>query len=197
MRNSKTLQMAQLAILTAIVFVFAFTPLGYLKTPAVEITFLCVPVAVGAIVLGPGAGLFLGGIFGLTSFFQAASGMSAFGATLFAISPVATFALCLLPRLACGLVPALLFRALDRIRRIRLTQYAVAALSCALTNTVLFVGGLLLLFGRSDFIVQMRDGANILVFAAAFVGLNGLLEAAVTLVVGGAVSKGIVKAFKR
>ena len=40
MKNRKTLKMVQLAILTAIVLIFAFTPLGYLKTPAVEITFL-------------------------------------------------------------------------------------------------------------------------------------------------------------
>ena len=95
MRNRKTLEMVQLAILTAIVVIFAFTPIGYLKTPAVEITFLCIPVAVGAIVLGPVPGMILGAVFGITSFLQAALGMSTFGATLFAINPVFTALLCL------------------------------------------------------------------------------------------------------
>ncbi|MBR3691236.1 MAG: ECF transporter S component [Clostridia bacterium] len=197
MRNRKTLEMVQLAILTAIVVIFAFTPIGYLKTPAVEITFLCIPVAVGAIVLGPVPGMILGAVFGITSFLQAALGMSTFGATLFAINPVFTALLCLVPRILCGLLPAWIFRGLSRIKKLNLLSYGLSALSCALLNTIFFVGGLILLFGRTDYIQGMQAGKNILAFAVAFVGLNGLLEAIVTLFVGGAVAKGIEKANHR
>ena len=40
--------------------VLATTPLGYLHTFGLEISFLMVPVALGAILLGPGAGAVLG-----------------------------------------------------------------------------------------------------------------------------------------
>lgn len=63
--------LSELALLTALVLIMAYTPLGYLKTPwGVEITFIVIPVAVGSIILGPMAGGFLGLVFGLTSFFQ-------------------------------------------------------------------------------------------------------------------------------
>ena len=70
-KNVNVQRMAEIALLTAIVLILAFTPLGYLKTPwGVEITFIVVPVAVGSVILGPTAGAFLGLVFGMTSFVQ-------------------------------------------------------------------------------------------------------------------------------
>lgn len=54
--RSRTSFMVKLAMMVAIIFVMAFSPLGYLRTPGLTITFLTVPVAVGAIILGPAAG---------------------------------------------------------------------------------------------------------------------------------------------
>lgn len=63
--------LTELALLTALVLIMAYTPLGYLKTPwGVEVTFIVIPVAIGSVLLGPAAGGFLGLVFGLTSFFQ-------------------------------------------------------------------------------------------------------------------------------
>ena len=50
--HSRTSFMVKLALMVAIIFVMAFSPLGYLRTPGLTITFLTVPVAVGAIILG-------------------------------------------------------------------------------------------------------------------------------------------------
>ena len=58
--SAKTSRMVQLAILTAIIFLMGFTPIGFLHVGAVEITFIMIPVIIGAIVIGPGAGAFLG-----------------------------------------------------------------------------------------------------------------------------------------
>lgn len=63
--------MVQMAILIAIMIILAFTPLGYLKFGLIEITLMVIPVAVGAIVLGPLCGAILGGVFGITSLFSA------------------------------------------------------------------------------------------------------------------------------
>ena len=49
---NRTRYMAELALMAAIIFIMAFTPLGYFRTPGISITFLTVPVAVGAIILG-------------------------------------------------------------------------------------------------------------------------------------------------
>ena len=82
--------MVQIAMLTAIILILAFTPLGYIRTGGLEITLIVIPVAVGAVILGPVGGMILGAVFGITSFIQC-FGMSPFGAMLLSMSPVKTF----------------------------------------------------------------------------------------------------------
>ena len=79
---ARTKFMVELALMVAIIFVMAFTPLGYFQTMGLSITFLTVPVAVGAIILGPKGGAICGLAFGITSFMQC-FGMGAFGTMLF------------------------------------------------------------------------------------------------------------------
>lgn len=111
--SSRTQQMVQLAILVAIMLIFAYTPLGYLKVGAIEITFMVLPVAIGAILLGPICGAILGGLFGLTSFIQC-FGASPFGALLLSLNPITTFITCMVPRILCGWLSGLIFQALLR-----------------------------------------------------------------------------------
>jgi riboflavin transporter FmnP len=49
----RTLWMVLTAILSAIIILMSFTPLGICEPPSFEITFIMIPVAVGAILLGP------------------------------------------------------------------------------------------------------------------------------------------------
>ena len=74
--HTRTSFMVKLALMVAIIFVMAFSPLGYLRTPGLTITFLTVPVAVGAIILGPTAGAICGAAFGLTSVVMASADQS-------------------------------------------------------------------------------------------------------------------------
>ena len=74
-----TKYLVELALMIAIIFVMAFTPLGYLRTPGLSITFLTVPVAVAAMILGPKGGAICGAACGITSLMQC-FGTSAFGA---------------------------------------------------------------------------------------------------------------------
>lgn len=67
--SQKTLFMVELALMVAIIFIMAFTPLGYFQTMGLSITFLTVPVAVGAIILGPKGGAICGLAFGITQLY--------------------------------------------------------------------------------------------------------------------------------
>ena len=109
MRSTKTIKMAQMAILIAVVLIMAFTPLGYLKTAGLEISLITIPVAIGAMVIGPGAGAILGAVFGVTSFYQC-FGMSAFGAVLLGINPIYTFLVCVPTRILTGYLAGVLFK---------------------------------------------------------------------------------------
>ncbi len=197
MKKNKIREMAQLAILIAIMLLFAFTPLGYLKIGAIELTLMVLPVAIGAIVLGPAAGAILGGVFGLTSFIQC-FGTSAIGVFLLGVNPFFTFLTCMVPRVLCGWLSGLLFRALHRIDRTRIASYFAASLSTALLNTIFFMGAILLFFWHNDaFLGQMSDWGiateSVWVFLVAFVGINGIVEAAVNFVVAAAIAKAVVR----
>ena len=111
--SQKTLFMVELALMVAIIFIMAFTPLGYFQTMGLSITFLTVPVAVGAIILGPKGGAICGLAFGITSFMQC-FGMGAFGTMLFSINPLGTAITCIIPRVLEGLLCGLIFQALHK-----------------------------------------------------------------------------------
>ena len=195
-RKVSTRTLVELALLTAIIVVMSFTPIGYLKTPIVEITFITIPVVVGAILVGPAAGAFLGGVFGLTSFIQC-FGMSQFGAMLLSINPFLTFIICFVPRVLMGWLCGIIFRAMLKCDRtkFKLWAYGVGAFSGAALNTILFVITLILLFGRTDFILSIGDTLPKLI--AAIVGLNGVIEAVVCTIVGAAVAKALSRALSR
>ena len=66
-KKFSTKQLVEMALLTAIIILLAFTPIGYIRTLGLEITLIVVPVTVGAVTLGPSAGAVLGAVFGITS----------------------------------------------------------------------------------------------------------------------------------
>ncbi len=183
--------MTQLAVLTAIIAVMAFTPLGYLRVGVISITFLTIPVVIGSIILGPKAGAFLGGIFGITSFIQC-FGMDPFGTSLANISIVRTLILCMVPRILCGVLPALIFNALNKHDKTKLVSYAVASISAPIINTAFFVSGLVLMFWKTDYVKSLNpEGKGIFGFMIAFIGINGIVEALATLLAGTAIAKAI------
>lgn len=186
--HKKTLWMVQMAILSAILIILAFTPLGYLKVGIVSITFMTIPVVIGAILLGPLSGAVLGGVFGITSFIQC-FGMDVFGTTLLGINPVYTFILCMVPRILMGWLVGLIYQALARRDRSKTWSFAIASLSGAVINTVLFVGALILFFGSSAYIRGF--GENLLDILILLTGLNAAVEAVVCMVAGGAITKAL------
>lgn len=187
------------ALLTALIIVMAFTPLGYLKAGAIEITFITIPVIIGAVLLGPVGGLFLGAVFGITSFIQC-FGMSTFGVALFSVNPLRTAIVCIVPRVLMGWLTAVIFKAISSKDKTSFVQYLVASIAGPLLNTILFTGTLLLLFNNAPIIIQLKEqfgSTNVMAFAAAFVGVNGLIEAGVCAVLGTALCKALSVAMKK
>lgn len=187
--NTRTL--VRLALLIAIIIVMEVTNIGYIKTPTgLEMTLMPVPVIVGAIILGPACGAILGCVFGLTSFIQC-FGKSAFGAVLLGINPVYTFIVCVVTRTLMGWFCGLIFKALNEEGRNGrgIISFSVASLSGALLNTLFFMTALIVLFGKTDYIMGFRGNMGLIQFVAAFVGVQGLIEAIICFVIGTALSK--------
>lgn len=184
----RTGKMVRMAVLVAILLLMEITGLGMIKTFGVEMTIMQIPVIIGAIILGPAEGAVLGGIFGLLSFWEC-FGKSVFGAALLSISPLGAFIVCLVPRILMGWLCGLIFKALyNPEKKKNVLPFAGASLSGALLNTIFFMTALVLLFGRTDYIMSFRGDMNVIAFIVAFVGLQGLIEAILCFVVGAVVS---------
>lgn len=196
MRSTKTMKMAQMAILIAIVLIMAFTPLGYLRTAGLEISLITIPVAIAAMVMGPTAGAVTGTIFGLTSFYQC-FGMSAFGAMLLNINPLLTFLVCVPTRMLEGYLTGLIFPYLLKIDKTKTVSFFFGGFLTAVLNTILFVGLLMMCFWNTEYIQSLNaTGVNVMLFCAAFVGINGVVEWIATTVAGGVIAKATAKVVK-
>ena len=193
-KRSSTLYMVELAMMIAIILLMSFTPLGYLRTPGLSITLLTIPVAVGAIILGPKGGAVCGLAFGATSFYMAVTGSSAFAAALFNINPFGTFIVCIVARVLEGWLTGLIYHGLRKTKIPSAASVTIASLCCPLLNTTFFMGTLVTLFAST-----MRESfgmGKVLPFIFAFVGVNGVVEAIVCFVVGTAISMALKKALR-
>lgn len=146
-KKFSTKYLVEMALLVAIILIMAFTPIGYIRTAGLEITLIVVPVAVGAVTLGPAAGAILGGVFGVTSFIQC-FGMSPFGAALLGINGFLTFLVCVPTRILMGWLTGLIYKGLRKTKLPSGASVTISNLCCPLLNTTFFYGNV------SDWILQ-------------------------------------------
>lgn len=197
MRNAKTRKLVQNALLCAIILLLTLTPLGYIPIGPLEVTIMMIPVAIGAMTLGVGSGLILGTVFGLSSFFTCLGILhpSAFGQMLFGINPFATVAACFVPRILMGLFCALIFKALHKKFGDKTGVYLVASACAAIINTVLFMGGLALLFRGTMNGMAEEAGKSLFVYIFAISAGNCLGETAASMLIATPVAKIVRKYF--
>ncbi len=195
--NPRILYLTELSVLLAILLLMAFTPIGYIKTAGLEIALITIPVILGATLLDEKAGAILGLAFGITSFIQAVSGLSAFGVLLFQIRPVATFLVCVPTRCLMGWLCGLIFKAFKKKNAL---AYGVSGLAGALLNTLFFMTTLLAFFWKTDLIqgfATQLGSTNVFAFTVAFVGINGFIEAITCTVLAVALALPLRKAMEK
>ncbi|MCD8348706.1 MAG: ECF transporter S component [Lachnospiraceae bacterium] len=190
-----TSQLVILGLMTAILLLMAYTPLGYLNIGPLAITFNVIPVAIAAITLGPVGGAVTGSVFGLTSFLQCIGigGTSAMGAILFGINPFLAFIQRFVPRFLDGLLLGYIFRG---VRRTVNTSAAcfVTGFCSAFLNTLFFMSALVLLYGNTEYMQNLMGGKNVILFICGFVGVNAVCEMISSTILTGAVGIALYKA---
>ncbi len=132
-----TRQITLAAILTAIVVVLQLIANYVQPVPGVSITFVLVPVIIGAALLGVWVGAWLGFIFGAVVLIGGAS-------VFLAISWPGTVITVLVKGCCAGLAAGLTYRLLERFNQY-LAVFA-AAIICPVVNTGLFLVGCRLFF---------------------------------------------------
>ena len=197
-RSEKTLKLVQLSLFSAIIFFMAFTPyLGFIPLGFMNATIIHIPVILGAIVLGPKAGAFLGSIFGLTSLLNNTFNPNV---TSFVFSPFYTMGgihgginsliICFVPRILIGIVPYYVYKLISKIMENKKSSkniaLAAAGISGALTNTLLVMYGIYFLFGTSYSNAKGISPDALYGLILTIIGTQGIPEAIVAgvLVVG-------------
>lgn len=191
--------LTRLALLVAIELVMKAVGLGSVPMGPLYMSFLTLPIAVGAITMGPVAGLVLGGVFGAVSFYDAITGGSAMTSALFQVSPVHTFILCVVTRMLMGLCVALIFAALRKADQAGGWSYILSAMMAPALNTLFFMGYIVLAFYNCDYVqglVAKNGAANPLMFVVLLVGVQGVAEFLVSGILGGVVARAVAKYLK-
>lgn len=197
MKSNKftTSQLTILGLMSGILFLMAYTPLGYLNIGPLAVTFNVIPVAICAVVLGPTGGAVAGAVFGLTSFLQAMGigGTSALGAALFQINPFLSAVQCFVPRILDGLLIGYIFRGMRRKTNVYVSC-AVTGFFSAFLNTLFFMSALIVMFGNTEVVQNLMGGRNVIIGCCLMVGFNAICEMVSSTILTAAVGTALSKA---
>ena len=197
MKSNKftTSQLTILGLMAGILFLMAYTPLGYLNIGPLAVTFNVIPVAICAVVLGPTGGAVAGAVFGLTSFLQAMGigGTSALGAALFQINPFLSAVQCFVPRILDGLLIGFIYRGMRKKTNVY-ASCAVTGFFSAFLNTLFFMTALVVMFGNTEVIQNLMGGRNVIIGCCMMVGVNAISEMVSSTIIKAAVGTALSKA---
>jgi len=204
---SSTKKLVIFSIFSAIIFLLAFTPFGFIRLPFINATIIHIPVIIGAIILGPKMGAGLGFMFGATSLIinTMTPGLSSFVFSPFVPVPglesgsLLALAICFVPRILVGIVPWLVYRLGQRLLPERLNVFSLtfAGVLGSLTNTLLVMHLIYFLF--KDSYANVRDVAPSAVYSVitGIIVVNGIPEAIVAGLLTAAVCKALFVALHK
>lgn len=188
-KNSLDLKwMVTVALFAALLLMLNVTGLGMIRLWIIDLTTYCVVVVAGALVLGWKGGAILGAVFGLMSFWTAMTAPSVLVAPVVQWHPLAALILSVVPRVGIGLVAAGVHALLRRTKLNAHVCACVAAVCGSLSNTVFYLGTMLLMYT-----LMGQFTTELLVSLGMVVVNNGILEA----VLAGIISTPVVAALRK
>ena len=201
MNNKKTnlRYLIELALLIAILLVMNITGLAMIPLPGQYASIMTVPVAIGAMMLGPLAGGVLGCAMGCISFYTAIkTGFSTLvlagysGGTMILLSFINT----IVTRTLMGFCVGWIFKAIHKIDKTKTISYYIGGIAAPLLNTLFYMTVLVIIFLNAptieavlgaELLAKLQD--NVVLFVAAYVGVQALIEAAVGCIISGSICK--------
>ena len=180
MNHKKIQRMTALALFTAIVVVLQVL-CTFVRFGPFSITLALIPIVVGAALYGPGAGAYLGGVFGLVTLIASAFGWDNGGGILWNTQPLLTALVCLVKGVAAGFAAGGIYRLLGK--KLPALGAGAAAVVSPVVNTGLFLLALYTLFPGVLASWAGAAGADVATYIlTGLVGVNFLVELGVNLV---------------
>lgn len=148
-------KLATLAMLCGVLLVMGMTGIGFIPLPVIKATTMHIPVILGAVLLGPGAGAVLGGVFGLCSIW---ANTTSPGLLAFAFSPFMTTEglpgvakslwIALGCRILLGVAAGWLWKLVKKLKLPDLVALPVTAAVSTLFHTVAVMGSIYVLLAQ-------------------------------------------------
>lgn len=195
--QSKSKKLTMMGMFSAIIFVLAFTPIGYIQLPFIKATIIHIPVIIGSILLGARYGSVLGFMFGVTSLINntMTPAISSFVFSPFIPVPATGYGsplaliVCFVPRILVGVFPALAYKGIKKLcgGRFEIVSLAISGVIGSLTNTLLVMH--LIFFFFKDAYASVRNVALDAVYNVilGIIAVNGIPEAIVAGILTAAV----------
>lgn len=194
----KTKNLTYLALFMAIEAVMVLVPfLGFIPIGPLRATTLHIPVIIAAIVLGTKEGAAVGLIFGIFSMVNNTVNPTV---TSFAFSPfisgnILSAVIAIVPRVLIGVVSGYVYKLLkDKWPN---GSMVISSFLGALTNTVLVLGGIWLLFGHAYAKALGRSFNSLAPYFISIISTQSIFEAVVGAIIATAVAKALLKFTKR
>lgn len=194
-----TRYMATLAMLCGVLLVMGITGIGFIPFPVIKATTMHIPVILGAVLLGPGAGGVLGGVFGLCSIWVNTTSP---GLLSFAFSPfmtteglagvVKSLWIALGCRILFGIIAGWLWKLLKKILKQDYAALPVTAAVSTLCHTILVMGSIYFLLAH-----QYAEAKNVAITAVfglvmGTVTASGIPEAIIAAILVTVIGKALL-----
>lgn len=197
----QTKTLVQLALLLAIEAIVCFTPLGSLPVGPLVATLSHIPVILAAIVMGTGAGAFMGFSFGLFSFlvwtFMPPNPLVAFAFTpAFPPGSFWSIVICFVPRILLGVIAGELTKLFLRWDKRGYAACTLGAILASLAHTLLVLGGIYSFFREPYAEAYGMTTEALLPAILVVIGTNGVVEAVIAAVVAVGIAR-VLPAIRR
>ena len=184
--KQKTLRLVQLAILAALIFVMQYV--GTLVSApfasmGIELSFVLIPIVIGAFLLGPIEGAILGFIFGVMTVILTVIAPGTMTYILFESNPVMYIVVAITKAVLAGLGSGLIYKGLTKVFKDKFVylRTLLASASAPIINTGIFLGGMVLFF--SDVISERwAGGQNVFLFIAGLILINFIVELSINII---------------
>lgn len=203
-KNVDVRYLVSLAMMCAVLLVLGMTGIGFIQLPVIKATTMHIPVILGAILLGPGAGAVLGGVFGLCSIW---ANTTAPGLLSFAFSPFMTTEglpgvlkslwIALVCRILLGLLAGWFWKLFKKVLKKDYLALPVTAALASVCHTILVMGSIYILLAQ-----QYADAKNVAASAVFDLVLgtivaSGIPEAIAAAILVTGIGKALLNISKR
>lgn len=181
-KGMSTERLVLLALLTALVAILSYFG-GFIKIGSLaSISLTLIPVVIGAVLCGPVAGAWLGGVSGVV-FFMTADAVFWFG-----LSIPGTIITVMIKGIAAGYLAGLVYKLLEKVNKY--LAICVAAITAPVVNTGIFLIGCLIFFIDTVNAGAAAEGMSLFGYLIIFfVGLNFVFELLVNIILSPAISR--------